>query len=434
MQGRGTYRFANGDTYEGDFHENRFHGFGTFTFAETKDVYSGEFLNGKKHGQGELHTGEYDFKGTYMNDQKHRGTLNFKNGDEFKGEFKNDVRCGHGTLKRKLTGEMYDGQWANDKPNGQGSLSFDDDFELRLQYVGSFQDGVFHGHGRMEYAHGGYYVGTWMHGSFHGHGELSNAQGKFVGIFKHGAPSKGRMQYKKGKYRYDGQFSNWKKHGRGHAVYADGSEYTGEYEADRKNGRGILKYPNGESYEGLFKDDERTDCEGVYIYANSNVYQGGFKNCVPHGIGAMAYMDEKLPGVICTRYVGGWQDGMQHGDGKLLFFTESDGTRLPKPEESIGVWDKGVMQNQETNMRLAALRIGALRFQANKSQAEEELKKLHDAGSAVRDYCENCNDVQVNMMFLPCQHWIYCEACSQGIGACPRCNGNIARSIKTYLQ
>lgn len=37
--------FANGDTYEGQFKNNKFHGKGKYVW-HTGDVYEGEFVNG----------------------------------------------------------------------------------------------------------------------------------------------------------------------------------------------------------------------------------------------------------------------------------------------------------------------------------------------------------------------------------------------------
>lgn len=45
--------------------------------------------------------------------------------------------------------------------------------------------------------------------------------------------------------RYEGQYHENKRHGRGTFVFADGSQYVGEYKADKKHGLGTYTYPNG---------------------------------------------------------------------------------------------------------------------------------------------------------------------------------------------
>ena len=65
--GQGTYTFANGDKYVGEFKDGKGHGQGTATWADG-EKYVGEFKDGKKHGQ---------------------GTITFANGEKYVGEWKN---------------------------------------------------------------------------------------------------------------------------------------------------------------------------------------------------------------------------------------------------------------------------------------------------------------------------------------------------------
>ena len=48
--GRGTYTFADGDGYEGEYQSDKMHGHGTYTYTNG-DVYEGEYQSGKKHGR-----------------------------------------------------------------------------------------------------------------------------------------------------------------------------------------------------------------------------------------------------------------------------------------------------------------------------------------------------------------------------------------------
>ena len=49
--GYGTYTFANGDKYVGEYKDGKANGQGTYSHANG-DKYVGEFKDGKKHGQG----------------------------------------------------------------------------------------------------------------------------------------------------------------------------------------------------------------------------------------------------------------------------------------------------------------------------------------------------------------------------------------------
>ena len=47
----GTYTFAGGDKYVGEFRDGELNGQGTYTFTNG-DKYIGEFKDGKRHGKG----------------------------------------------------------------------------------------------------------------------------------------------------------------------------------------------------------------------------------------------------------------------------------------------------------------------------------------------------------------------------------------------
>ena len=49
-EGRGVYKSANGDKYDGIWRRDKYEGRGTFRTALSGDVYTGEFLSGKKDG------------------------------------------------------------------------------------------------------------------------------------------------------------------------------------------------------------------------------------------------------------------------------------------------------------------------------------------------------------------------------------------------
>ena len=51
--GKGTYTFADGAIYEGDFKDGNYHGKGTYTYASGA-IYEGDYKDGKKHGKGVL--------------------------------------------------------------------------------------------------------------------------------------------------------------------------------------------------------------------------------------------------------------------------------------------------------------------------------------------------------------------------------------------
>ena len=91
---------GEGFEYSGSLNKGLMHGNGRFTF--NKETYNGQFLNGKRNGTGEMI---------------------FSNGDEYKGNWTNDVIEGSGLMNyevfyqdtRKLYKGQYDGQWVKGK-------------------------------------------------------------------------------------------------------------------------------------------------------------------------------------------------------------------------------------------------------------------------------------------------------------------------------
>ena len=73
--GQGTYTWADGRVYVGEWKKDKRHGQGTYTWPSGQ-TYVGEFKDGKKHGQ---------------------GTTKYDNGSKYVGEYKNGKRDGRGT-------------------------------------------------------------------------------------------------------------------------------------------------------------------------------------------------------------------------------------------------------------------------------------------------------------------------------------------------
>ena len=54
--------------------------------------------------------------------------------------------------------------------------------------------------------------------------------------------------------KYEGQWVRDKKHGKGMAVYADGSYYQGKFLRDIIDGEGVFKWAQGHEYKGSFRN------------------------------------------------------------------------------------------------------------------------------------------------------------------------------------
>ncbi len=89
----GTYTFASGNKYVGEFKDDKRNGQGTFTFANG-EKYVGEFKDDKRNGQG-----------TYIS----------ASGGKYVGEWRNGKMDGQGTLFRANGAVVNAGIWADDK-------------------------------------------------------------------------------------------------------------------------------------------------------------------------------------------------------------------------------------------------------------------------------------------------------------------------------
>lgn len=102
-------KYANGDEYRGEVvlvrepgaHEPRVlkHGVGTYRFANGA-AYSGEWNCGRMHGWGEFSdgtSGDY-YEGNWYNGQRDVGRYYFSNGDVYEGKFVDNLKDGRGVV------------------------------------------------------------------------------------------------------------------------------------------------------------------------------------------------------------------------------------------------------------------------------------------------------------------------------------------------
>ena len=122
-EGRGIFRFTNGDIYEGEFKNDKFEGKGLFRFVNGS-TYQGDFKDDKREG---------------------RGIFRFANGDVYQGEFKDGKREGKGIYKF-VNGSVYDGEYKADKREGKGVFKYSNG----VVYQGDFINDRFEGIGTVK--------------------------------------------------------------------------------------------------------------------------------------------------------------------------------------------------------------------------------------------------------------------------------------------
>ena len=242
------------------------------------------------------------------------GTLNFKNGDEYTGEFANRKFHGVGTLTY-ADGTIYEGSFKEGKFHGYGELT-DSNGD---SYRGDFKNDKFNGPGIVIIAKGNVYEGTFVNGYINGQGTFKSPDGTvFNGTFKDGKyHGQGELIQANGN-KYKGMFSEGTFFGEGTYTFRNGDEYTGRFENDEFNGVGILNFSNGDTYSGEFKND-KFEGTGTFSMLNS----GRFEN-----------RDE---------YIGGFRNNQFEGEG--VFISYSNGAVVKKIE---GVWESGELIEDRT--------------------------------------------------------------------------------------
>ena len=227
--------------------------FGTYTWA-SGSKYIGEYKDGKKHGQGaNTQANGNKYVGEYKDGKRHgQGTYNWKDGRIWVGEWENGELSGYaitydasGSINQE--GIFKNGKFLRSLPKCEGSYSV-------TTWTNCF--------GTFTYTNGDY-VGAWKNGKRNGQGTYTYASGnKYVGEFEDGKrQGQGTYYYLadnqwKGD-KYVGEYKDDKRHGQGTYTYANGAKEVGAWENSKLNGYAITYYANGNiNQEGIFKDNE----------------------------------------------------------------------------------------------------------------------------------------------------------------------------------
>jgi len=99
-----------------------------------------------------------------------------------------------------------------------------------VSYMGSFNEGKFHGKGLITYKNGVKCDCTWVHGEKQGYGAVTFPNG----------------------FRYEGDHTKGRPSGRAKIFYVDGAMYEGEAVDTKPHGTGVLTLPNGNVLRGEF--------------------------------------------------------------------------------------------------------------------------------------------------------------------------------------
>lgn len=152
-----------------------------------------------------------------------------------------------------------------DCQNGYGILEIRTELGTN-RYEGTFQEGEFHGNGRLEFMvsqnERAYYEGNWLMGVREGRGtywngvsnlyigqwrnDLRHGQGAYFFGVQDWSPNKHSEQWLRDNVEnYTGEFVDDLYEGSGTYRWPDGARYVGDFYANEKHGNGTFYYPTG---------------------------------------------------------------------------------------------------------------------------------------------------------------------------------------------
>jgi hypothetical protein len=182
LTGEGRYTWPDGSSYEGQVENGLRHGRGTYKHGG--DVYSGDWVRGKRNGHGvQKYATGAEYEGEWKKDQRHGyGSMLYPSGNKFTGNFVADDKSGHGVMEWFSERERYEGAWEKDLQHGYGEHAWFGPptegpgsesrplHEMCNVYRGEWLSGMRHGEGEFLFATGARLIGSWEANKKHGNG------------------------------------------------------------------------------------------------------------------------------------------------------------------------------------------------------------------------------------------------------------------------
>jgi hypothetical protein len=166
--GFGTFVWANGDKYTGEWAGGAMYGKGKMVWAHSGSIYEGQWEAGRMHGYGVKRTDESEYDGQWCDGCcSGHGVKTFVRGDRYDGQFYNDEREGFGEY-RWAEGDRYIGMWFEGRAHGRGEKIT----AAGERHTGQFESGKANGLGIKTYVTGHVYVGEFIEEQMHGIGHI----------------------------------------------------------------------------------------------------------------------------------------------------------------------------------------------------------------------------------------------------------------------
>ena len=222
--------------------------------------YHGEFnQQDEKDGLGKMiiinnNNEKKIYQGIWKKNVLNKGNIYYPNKGEYIGQMKNYMRDGKG--KYTSDEETYEGDWKEDKKDGNGIIIY----KNGCKYEGQFKNNKIEGIGKMSWIDGAYYSGEFKNNIFNGKGVLKgNNNHIYNGYFQNGIYNgEGEFKWINGDTieSYKGNYLCGKRNGSGEFHFKNGHIYRGRWESGSPHGKGIYETKNRKYFadwrSGLF--------------------------------------------------------------------------------------------------------------------------------------------------------------------------------------
>ncbi|GMF11994.1 unnamed protein product [Phytophthora lilii] len=286
----------------------------------------------KTLSNGDVYVGEINADQT----QRHgKGKCTYVNGNEYDGNWRDDLRCGQGIMRYAASEDVYAGVWEADQRHGFGIYEYHvpeaqhhSTSRQPKKYEGMWVHDQKHGAGTLTFSDGTQLVGSWANdifdtrekGCLQGYDDGQNGVCRYEGEVCDGVPhGQGESNHEASGEVYEGNWVSGRRSGHGVATLRDGSVYRGEWRNGRRNGFGIFDDARTRArYDGKWVGGVRCG-RGVCKYANGCLYEGDWLDDVRHGNGRYSFTDGSC-------YDGTWVNDKFCGDGSFMLCVEESDT------------------------------------------------------------------------------------------------------------
>ena len=202
---RGTYNYANGDKYVGEFSNGARHGRGSYTYTGGR-VKKGTWKFGDFQGAESDPENRGQSAGPYLTSRL-RDESRISSPSVPNHKQTNSRTCPRSPLVITDYNEVQ--SWNN----CEGTIAFGKKNKEKAgeKYAGEWKGGTRHGYGTYVGNGGQKYVGEWRDNKFHGRGTWSSPTGhEYIGEWKNGlADGQGTLTHPDGRLE-EGMWENWK--------------------------------------------------------------------------------------------------------------------------------------------------------------------------------------------------------------------------------